>query len=124
MLIGSIYPKQGEDRVLVKLSDVPPLLPKGLVAVEDHGFYSHSGISIKAIFRAGVANLRAGHVVQGGSTLTQQLIKNFFLRSEEHTSELQSLMRISYAVFCFHNNSFFLFYFFLLFFFFFFFFFF
>src|SRR3546814_1863824 len=56
----------GEDRVLVKLSDVPPLLPKGLVAVEDHGFYSHSGISIKAIFRAGVANLRAGHVVQIG----------------------------------------------------------
>src|SRR3546814_2442780 len=83
MLIGSIYPKQGEDRVLVKLSDVPPLLPKGLVAVEDHGFYSHSGISIKAIFRAGVANLRAGHVVQGGSTLTQQLIKNFFLTSKQ-----------------------------------------
>src|SRR3546814_5485467 len=92
MLIGSIYPKQGEDRVLVKLSDVPPLLPKGLVAVEDHGFYSHSGISIKAIFRAGVANLRAGHVVQGG-------------RSEEHTSELQSLMRISYAVFCLNKNN-------------------
>ncbi|NGY06105.1 penicillin-binding protein 1B [Solimonas terrae] len=83
MLIGSIYPKQGEDRVLIKLSDVPPLLPKGLVAVEDHGFYSHSGISIKAIFRAGIANLRAGHVVQGGSTLTQQLIKNFFLTSKQ-----------------------------------------
>ncbi|HET8882402.1 MAG TPA: transglycosylase domain-containing protein, partial [Solimonas sp.] len=83
MLIGSIYPKQGEDRVLIKLSDVPPLLPKGLVAVEDHGFYSHSGISLKAIFRASVANLRAGHVVQGGSTLTQQLIKNFFLTSRQ-----------------------------------------
>jgi penicillin-binding protein 1B len=83
MLIGSIYPKQGEDRVLIKLSDLPPLLPKGLVAVEDHGFYSHSGVSLKAIFRAGVANLRAGHVVQGGSTLTQQLIKNFFLTSKQ-----------------------------------------
>ncbi|WP_043113666.1 penicillin-binding protein 1B [Solimonas soli] len=83
MLIGSIYPKQGEDRVLVRLADLPPLLPKGLVAVEDHGFYSHSGVSLKAIFRASVANLRAGHVVQGGSTITQQLVKNFFLNSRQ-----------------------------------------
>ncbi|NKF22560.1 penicillin-binding protein 1B [Solimonas marina] len=83
MLIGSIYPKQGEDRVLIKLSDVPPMLAKGLVAVEDHGFYEHSGISLKAIFRASIANLRAGHVVQGGSTLTQQLIKNFFLSNRQ-----------------------------------------
>ncbi|WP_028007582.1 penicillin-binding protein 1B [Solimonas flava] len=83
MLIGSIYPKQGEDRVLVRLADLPPLLPKGLVAVEDHDFYSHSGVSLKAILRASVANLRAGHVVQGGSTITQQLIKNFFLNSRQ-----------------------------------------
>ena len=83
MLIGSIYPSQGEDRVLVKLSDVPELLPKGLIAVEDHSFYSHHGISPKAIFRAGFANLKAGHVVQGGSTLTQQLVKNFFLNSQQ-----------------------------------------
>src|SRR3546814_10268551 len=81
MLIGSIYPKQGEDCVLVKLSDVPPLLPTGLVSVEDHGFYSHSGISIKAIFRAGDANLRAGHVVHGGSTTTTTLVNNIFLTS-------------------------------------------
>lgn len=83
MLIGSIYPSQGEDRVLVKLSEVPALLPKGLIAVEDHSFYSHHGISPKAIFRASFANLRAGHVVQGGSTLTQQLVKNFFLNSQQ-----------------------------------------
>ena len=83
MLIGSIYPKQGEDRVLVKLADVPTLLPEGLIAVEDRSFRSHFGISIKGITRAMVANLRAGHVVQGGSTLTQQLIKNFFLNSKQ-----------------------------------------
>ncbi|MGH8460873.1 MAG: penicillin-binding protein 1B [Stenotrophobium sp.] len=83
LLIGSIYPRQGEDRVLVKLSDVPPLLTKGLIAVEDREFYSHHGISIRAISRAAFADLRAGHVVQGGSTLTQQLVKNFFLTSQQ-----------------------------------------
>lgn len=83
MLIGSIYPKQGEDRVLVKLAEVPAMLPEGLVAIEDRGFYSHMGISVKGILRASIANMRAGHVVQGGSTLTQQLIKNFFLNSKQ-----------------------------------------
>ena len=83
MLIGSIYPQQGEDRVLVKISEVPEMLSRGLVAVEDRSFYSHHGVSPKAIFRAGFANLRAGHVVQGGSTITQQLVKNFFLNSQQ-----------------------------------------
>jgi penicillin-binding protein 1B len=83
MLIGSIYPTQGEDRVLVRLDQVPALLPAGLIAVEDKGFRSHFGVSAKAIMRATFANLRAGHVVQGGSTITQQLVKNFFLDSEQ-----------------------------------------
>ena len=83
MLIGSIYPKQGEDRVLVRIDAVPALLRDGLIAVEDRSFHSHLGVSVKGILRATVANLRAGHVVQGGSTLTQQLIKNFFLNSKQ-----------------------------------------
>ena len=82
MLIGSIYPQQGEDRVLVKLSEVPPMLTRGLVAVEDRSFYSHYGISIKGIVRAAFANLVAGHAVEGASTITQQLVKNFFLTPE------------------------------------------
>lgn len=79
LLIGSIYPQQGEDRILIKLGEVPELLPKGLIAVEDRGFYDHFGISIRGIARAMLANLMAGHTVQGASTITQQLVKNFFL---------------------------------------------
>ncbi|EIT69613.1 penicillin-binding protein 1B [Hydrocarboniphaga effusa] len=82
MLIGSIYPQQGEDRVLVKLDEVPKLLRSGLLAVEDKSFYDHFGISIKGVLRAMFVNLRAGHTVQGASTITQQLVRNFFLTLE------------------------------------------
>lgn len=85
MLIGSIYPSHsGEDRVLVKLSEVPPLLPATLIRVEDRAFADHFGISPKGILRAAVSNLFGGKGrKQGGSTLTQQLIKNLFLSNEQ-----------------------------------------
>lgn len=84
LLIGSIYPaKQGEDRILVKLGEVPPMLPAGLIVVEDRAFLDHHGVSPKGILRAAWANLRAGQVVQGGSTITQQLVKNFYLNNQQ-----------------------------------------
>ncbi|MES9855181.1 MAG: penicillin-binding protein 1B [Sedimenticola sp.] len=80
--IGSIYPAHNEDRVLVQHKSLPKQLVQGLIATEDRNFYQHRGVAPKSIARALLANLRAGGVVQGGSTLTQQLVKNFYLTRE------------------------------------------
>ena len=82
--IGGIYPAEVEDRLLVRLSDLPPLLGETLLAVEDQHFLDHHGVSPLAILRAAFVNMREGEVVQGGSTLTQQLVKNFYLTRERH----------------------------------------
>ena len=80
--IASIYPLQKEDRTLVDIGQVPPLLVTGLQAVEDRNFKQHPGVDLRGIARALLANLKARKAVQGGSTLTQQLVKNFFLTDD------------------------------------------
>ena len=63
-------------------TEIPPLLAEGLKAIEDRNFDDHPGFSVTGILRALVVNLRAGAARQGGSTLTQQLVKSYFLTSE------------------------------------------
>jgi penicillin-binding protein 1B len=80
--IGSFYPRIKEDRVLIKLDEAPDILVKALLASEDRDFYKHFGISFRGIIRAIWVDVRARGLVQGGSTITQQLAKNFYLSSE------------------------------------------
>ncbi|HEU4352231.1 MAG TPA: penicillin-binding protein 1B [Burkholderiales bacterium] len=80
LAIGGIYPAGNEDRVLVRLTDVPKHFIQTLVAVEDRNFYSHAGFDVRGLARAGRSLFTDR--VQGGSTITQQLVKNFFLTPE------------------------------------------
>lgn len=81
--IGGIYPDHKEDRIVLGLDAMPKTLVAGLIAVEDRSFYSHIGVSPTAIVRAMIANIKKGAIVQGGSTISQQLIRNFFLHKKQ-----------------------------------------
>jgi len=81
-LITSIYDNEMEDRVPVSLAAVPQVLVDAIIATEDKTFYSHAGISIRGTMRALIQDIRSGSLVAGGSTLTQQLVKNFYLNHD------------------------------------------
>ncbi|MDX1400435.1 MAG: PBP1A family penicillin-binding protein [Kiloniellales bacterium] len=68
----------------VQLEELPPDLPRAVIAIEDRRFYDHPGIDVRGILRAMLRNLSEGRIVQGGSTITQQLAKNLFLTPERN----------------------------------------
>ena len=87
-------------RQYVKYEDIPQNFIKALVAAEDHRFFEHSGVDIVGIVRATLANYKAGRVVQGGSSLTQQTAKNLFKRKARNIDaklkELLQALRLEY----------------------------
>jgi penicillin-binding protein 1B len=80
--IGSLTAGRTEERQFLKLSEVPPQLVQAIVVLEDPRFLAHGGFDIWGIARATLANLKSLRFSQGGSTLTQQLVKNVFLTPE------------------------------------------
>lgn len=77
--IGEFYK---ERRIVIPVSRIPQILKEAFIAAEDSRFYSHPGIDVIGIFRALLKNIEAGNVVQGGSTITQQVTKSFLLTPE------------------------------------------
>jgi penicillin-binding protein 1B len=78
-LVSEFFTTEREKRRLVKIAEIPPHLIHAAIAIEDRRFYTHRGVDGIGIVRALYRNLRAGGVAEGGSTITQQLVKNFFL---------------------------------------------
>jgi len=72
-----------ENRTAVPRGAISPWMPKATVAIEDRRFYRHGGIDPEGILRALVADVSAGHIVQGGSTITQELVRNLYLSREQ-----------------------------------------
>lgn len=83
-LITSIYNDVMEDRIPVPLDQVPQNLIDAIVVTEDRNFFHHEGISIRGMLRAALTNFHSGGVRAGGSTLTQQLVKNLYLTPERN----------------------------------------
>jgi penicillin-binding protein 1B len=85
-LVAGLYERMWQERRVVKLVEVPPLVVKAVLAIEDERFYRHHGVDPIGLLRALWVDLRTLSLQQGGSTLTQQLMKNFFLTDERTVS--------------------------------------
>ncbi|HYL07532.1 MAG TPA: transglycosylase domain-containing protein, partial [Candidatus Udaeobacter sp.] len=88
----------GDHRLAVKLKDVAPVMVQATVAIEDKGFYSNPGFDLQGIIRAAVDNVKAGHIVGGGSTITQQLAKQQFLTPDQTLSRKIRELALAYEL--------------------------
>jgi penicillin-binding protein 1B len=99
LLIGSLFPVDGVDRIVVTPQEVPPLLPAALKAVEDRTFDTNRGVDPLAMLRALWVDLRSHRIEEGGSTLTQQLVKSYFLTNRQTVGRKvrEAIMAVSLA---------------------------
>ncbi|HYU61225.1 MAG TPA: transglycosylase domain-containing protein [Solirubrobacterales bacterium] len=79
--------RSDESRTPIPLADIPETMQEATVAIEDERFYEHSGVDPNAIFRALIENIEAGETVQGGSTITQQLVRNLYIADPQRDLE-------------------------------------
>ena len=103
--IASIFDERMEDRSIIKLSEVPPHLIEAIILIEDERFFEHGGIDPIGILRAAFVNLKSMRIVQGGSTLTQQLVKNFFLYPRKSFIRKFNEMLIAYRIERHHSKG-------------------
>lgn len=106
-LTTQIYDKNGdlianlfdeEHRLYVEFKDIPPRVIEALVATEDTSFFEHGGINIEAIFRAIIKDIKAMKLVEGASTITQQLVKNTVLTRQKTLTRKVNEAVLSYAI--------------------------
>jgi penicillin-binding protein 1A len=81
------YIQSDSIRTPVLMDEIPDSLKEATVAIEDEHFYEHGGVDYEAVVRAAIKNVEAGHAVQGGSTITQQLVRNLYIAHPEETIE-------------------------------------
>ena len=104
--IARLFGRERVSRSLINIQQVPRYLIDGVVAIEDHRFYEHGGVDWWSILRALWTDLLARKVVQGGSTITQQLVKNYFLEPDRHLR--RKLLEASMALivdFCYSKDE-------------------
>ena len=94
-LVGEFFK---ERRYLVPYDKIPDIVIKAFISAEDDQFFSHQGVNILSIIRAGVANFKAGHIVQGGSTITQQVAKSLVLSPEKSLARKIKEVIIAYRI--------------------------
>lgn len=101
LLVSQVYDRNNkkigeffrERRVLVPYSEIPKNVVNAFLAAEDDQFFQHGGLNFQALFRAAIVNMRAGHKVQGGSTITQQVAKTLFLTNERsYTRKIKDIL--------------------------------
>lgn len=90
VMLGNVYAEEG-NRIILSYDQIPTQMRQALIAIEDRDFYNHKGIDFRGISRAFMANIEAGGIQQGGSTITQQLVRKLFLEKESDT--VQKFMR-------------------------------